>query len=531
MAGRATVLLTTAPAGSGKTYARFARYIWDEFLPHGDPDSVHCSNFPARMEPWSDPGRGEEGKGLVGLACDRLGLDADTVRGRVRQIPQAVLDSWLREGECDGPWNYFRDLDIDGWHIAIDEAHSYFPARGRPQHAALLRDWLAEIRHRGATVEFITQNPMQVCSELRRACGEKIQLTNLDNEVEPVFGCRVGDWLELKAKVTGRYLTWVRQEWYSQWGLGWKRSKAEVFSLDPWYFGLYDSFSRPAMGGGSGKGARSSWERFGWFRLVWWFVSRNSFPLMWRAGVVLLFVWLLFFDGQAYVVGKFNETIQKAFAGKGKAVAGAPAKGAPAARPAPGKAVLGRPGGEVAGPRSVHFVDVDEKGVKWCDRPYSAAACDELEAAGVRVAKAWIQSEDRAQALAARVAELEARIGELGSVVLVGTDSVRFENGDVWRVGDKIDLGPYSGDTVASLDQVRRLVRLASGRCLRLGGVPPAAVAEGRPKVPGHLQRVADAGSDKGKTGREKVDLQGSGHGLSRSGSVDRGPDRGIDRR
>ena len=111
-----------------------------------------------------------------------------------------VMDSWADEGKMEGPWSFFEGQDLNGCHIAIDEAHLYWPVSARPNHVKRLRDWVSTVRHQGATIEFITQHHGQVASRLLPRVASGLLLTNLENEREPMGGCRVGDWLNVWAK-------------------------------------------------------------------------------------------------------------------------------------------------------------------------------------------------------------------------------------------------------------------------------------------------------------------------------------------
>lgn len=436
--GKAVICLTTAPPGAGKTYVRFARFVFDTWLPECGP-GVHWSNFPVRFDSWEDD-QGNKGDGLVKLASRRYKLSPDEVRERVQQIPPEVIDTWRDNGRLEGPWTFFRDIDLNGAHIAIDEAHAFFPSKGRPKHAAALSEWLAEIRHRGATVEFITQHPGQVARELVRSCGEKLVLTNLENETEPLFNIRVGDWLELVAGLfTRRYVSYVRQERMIQWGMGWKISESGLFSLDPWYFSLYDSYSSPVAAGGHGAmGRLPPWKQYGRLRLLWWFYSRNFFGLSWRGAVLAAFAWVALFGGQKVLVKGFQSGIENIIATATPAgiTSQSDSTNDPIRRGEPVKAI-------------VEKLDVVESVAQLAKFTGLQMECDRLRE---------------------NLAQVQARLGEFGGLVMItGQDQIRFESGDTYKVGETIDYGPYKNCKVARIDWIRRAVVLSDGRLVRLG--------------------------------------------------------------
>lgn len=510
--GKAVVCLTSAPPGSGKTYIRFARFIWEEWLPYCSP-GVHWSNFPARMDPWEDE-QGNKGEGLAALASKRFKISEEEVRNRVRRIPEEVTDSWMNDKKVDGPWNYFRDVDINGAHIAIDEAHNFFPNSGRRKHAEALRDWLAEIRHRGATVEFITQHPGQVCKELGHICGERLILTNLENEFEPIGGCRTGDWLELWAGlVTKRYVSYVRQDRLIQWGSGWKVSKSMAYVLDPWFFQLYDSYSAPIGGGAAGMGQLPAWKRFSRLQLLWWFYRRNCFSLSWRAAVIGFWIWLSGFGGATVLAEGLSNGMMSLVSGT--------VRGASGTLDSEKKEDLKK---VASSGSSVISSSVSKGAPKSGLDPQLAEYRKALDMAAM----------DRA-VLEERLRELQERLGLQGGAVMIAGDCVRFESGDFFRVGEVIDYGPFAGLRIVQIDKVRRAVRLSDGRLLRLGldrrlqGSDKSASVSG---VQTGIPRVGADGKAIGETaqGGKPPGVQRTGHQGSRPNPVPFGSDGGIHR-
>ena len=523
MARGAVIVLTCAPPGAGKTYVRFARFVWDTWLPECAP-GVHWSNFPVRFDRWTDE-QGHEGPGLAALAADKYGLSDEDVRERVRVIPSAVVDEWRDDRRCEGPWTFFADKDINGAHIAIDEAHAFFPASGRPKHAKMLKDWLAEIRHRGATVEFITQHPGQVCKELVHACGERFILTNLENDREPMAGCRVGDWLELLAGwITGEYRSYVRQERVIQWGSSWKIADSRVFALDPWYFGLYDSFSAPLVSsGGAGMGQLAAWQRYGRLGLLWWFYKRNWFPLSWRAAAISAYVWVAFLGGGNVLVKEFERGVS------GLVKAGAPGavKSVGSGKKLPGSE---RGIGPDGGPAAVRG-GVDYMNGQWVERRILP---EEVDSVSERVREGVGALRANNEVMAKHCRELESRLGELGGAVMLCDGGVRFESGDFFRVGEAIDYGPYAGCRIVGIDSRRRAVRLNDGRLIRLGferlsRAKAGSAAEVSGRVPG-VGGDGFGGSASGGVGGGRSGIQQSGHSGGRSDSVSQRQDGLLDR-
>ena len=80
MAARSVITLTTAPAGSGKTYRRCAHYLINDFLPHGD--GVHWSNFPVFRDV------------VAQAVAKRTGAPVEAIMERIQIIPEEELKAW-----------------------------------------------------------------------------------------------------------------------------------------------------------------------------------------------------------------------------------------------------------------------------------------------------------------------------------------------------------------------------------------------------------------------------------------------------
>ena len=230
-----------------KRTAVVRRFVFDDFLRFHS--GVHYSNFPLLLDPYERDGVRREG--LVKEAADRWKLDVEEVRRRVQLISKETFDSWCDQSNDDGPWRLFHDVDLSGAHIAIDEVHHCFPSKGMgTRKRKKLLEWLSEIRHCGATVEFLTQHPKNVAAEVLRLVNYELVLVPLEELLDPWFGIRFGDWAELKAKLTGKFQALVREEKWAAYGKKQKRVSARMWVLDAWYFGLYNSHSKPQSGAG-----------------------------------------------------------------------------------------------------------------------------------------------------------------------------------------------------------------------------------------------------------------------------------------
>ena len=97
---RSVIMVTSAPAGSGKTYVRCARFIPVFFR---DGGVKHISNFPIKRE-------------AMRAFLDRKGyLPGAEFDNRVVELTRGLLNDW--EHERGGPWEYFREVDLTGFYL------------------------------------------------------------------------------------------------------------------------------------------------------------------------------------------------------------------------------------------------------------------------------------------------------------------------------------------------------------------------------------------------------------------------------
>jgi hypothetical protein len=283
---RSTVTLVTGEAGSGKSYVRCARFLVDEWLRDHERAGVHYSNFPVRFD------------GLVRAARRVHGIEEERVRELVRVIPVGELDEW-RTG-VSGPWDYFKDVDLTGCHIAIDEVHVYCGQKDPKKVRQQWQNWLGEIRHRGCTIELLSQSQHKIASELRWEAGERIELVNSERRRDPWCGIPLGDWYELQAGfVTGEYVASVWETTYRQTGGASRQTWVVVarrkFNIEPEYFGVYDSYSAPAMGGKASRvPVQREFQKRSRLGLGAWFFRRHWLRVSSRAAIAAGILWLMF---------------------------------------------------------------------------------------------------------------------------------------------------------------------------------------------------------------------------------------------
>lgn len=275
MSSRSVVTVTTGVSGSGKTYYRCAVFLVDEWLPNHS--GVLITNYPIN---------------LGNLVRDY----GEGVEDRVELIPPDVLREW-REGRS-GPWDYLRDRDISGCHIAIDEIHNYCPKTADNKLRKKWMQFIGELRHQGATIEFLTQNEAKCAKEILAEAEIRYEIINGENIRCPVLGYRMGDLYQFRAKALGRYLCPSYCIEYTQNQGGWVEINRSVFYRLPKYFEYYDSFSAPEHGQALGhKSEPMPWEKYSWPRLFCWFLMQYPFRIGLQVSFVAVFVWAFFMGG------------------------------------------------------------------------------------------------------------------------------------------------------------------------------------------------------------------------------------------
>ena len=174
------ITFTTGVAGCGKSFRRCAHFLVNEFLK--EPGGVHYSNFPVFRDV------------LASEMHKRTGRPEQEFLDRVQVIPQDEIKRWEKSNGVWGPWTYFEDIDLCHAHIAIDEIHNYCGTNTPRKVRQKWQEWLGEIRHRGCTVEFISQAPQKVAKEIHHEAGVRLSLTSQDTERDPFlkYRCQIG---------------------------------------------------------------------------------------------------------------------------------------------------------------------------------------------------------------------------------------------------------------------------------------------------------------------------------------------------
>mgnify|MGYP001230115756 CR=1 FL=1 len=226
---------------------------------------------------------------------------------RIEIIPEEILKKWR---VCEsGPWDYFKERDLEGCHIALDECHNLIRKGQGKVWVDSWQEWLAEIRHWGCTIEFISQSPGQVSPAIMQVAGQRLELVNNETRRDPLFRVLVFDWQQLIAKLFGEYESKIWEIEYHNQGKRWVESDRRAFRLNPELYPLYDTRSKSSMQKArvrKGDGTYGyPFEEFGWWGLIKWFVLRNAARVFPRLGFAFLVFFICFGGGARYVLGAY----------------------------------------------------------------------------------------------------------------------------------------------------------------------------------------------------------------------------------
>lgn len=471
-------MFSVGEPGAGKTYQRSAVYLLEEFLPNSDPDSVHWSNFPIVFEDREDEG-GSRIKGLVSLAGER-GISEDEVRRRVRVFPSDVVELCrnrdLKRGEepyCF--WHYFEEegLSISKCHIAIDEIQYYCGRRSNPKVKKLYEEFLGGGRHTGSTWEFLTQHPDKVAKCISMHTTVRLVIEKAEGRRDPWFRIPYYDWYQIRYLIFRKYnpASWIMEQRKQLIGsrVHWAEVEARFFHFKQQYFGAYNSYSTTeGTGGLTGVAQDPPCKRFGPFRLIAWFLSRNWWRLMFNSTVAtILFIGFLFWFARAAQNGSALELVQSVVVPESEK----PKKRRSVFEPPPQKP--GQVKGELVSVLDDEFSqEVQAVAVPEPVRPFpvpSSTKRDLTKKPQVEQGGIPDDVQDKLDSLQEDVERLSERLAYGSGLVGISNEKIILRDGGTYEVGDVIKFGQYEGLSIEELDYLHRAVRLSDGVWLRLG--------------------------------------------------------------
>ena len=467
---RQTSQLLTAPAGVGKSY-QIIHFIVHEFLPNGKGDvwtNIRLGKVPKNHStpPAYD---GETFADRIGkFVADKYGGDAEAYANRLKMLPSDELRRWMMQERVDnqgndmamhGPWEFFKEVDLTGAIIVIDEAHNVCGRKSTRRKKGRWQEFCGELRHRGACIQFVTQAPNKLANEVIHECGKRESLLDGEEERDDVFGIKFFYWLELLAKWRGKYVSFfMRSEYRDRDGKKTRRDSHIKIWRTPEIFALYDSFQAPEKGGvAAGQGIEQrEWEKRSWPSLLRWFVTSEENA--WRIGRRV---------GQAGAAAAFIVSIpflivflitSMSSATKTQVAKQEPKLQAKKERRAVGPRIT-------AAPRLPSTSDTKTERL---DKPVSIL----------------VSSDDEPDEVPAEIlSELEAyREAEKwrGTLVMLRPDGATMADGVFYRVGDEILRGPKKGRIIDAVHWKSRSVILDDGTRIFLGDAGLPDVEEGQ---------------------------------------------------
>jgi hypothetical protein len=418
---------TSAPAGTGKTAMRGARFTAEWLLPH--TQLTLYTNFPLNVEAIAD------------YVIQR---HPDMVRSRlidrIKFIPSDVLKSWSL-GES-GIEDYFGNIDLDGCRVAIDEVHTYVNAQTPGKIVQQWKTFLGTLRHRGCEFECLSQNESKVHKAIKDEAGERRCLFNSENKSDFLFGIKMEDWYELRAKLTGRYQPWIFETIHVEVLGKWREdeNRRAVYQLRPELFPLFDSYSAPHQGGNKAKGKVREYQQRSFAGLLLWFMRRNFFRVAIRCLVALTVAWLCFGGGMVSSINWFLASMERTKPAAAVSTSSPPAQTQQSVSSSESTENTANPAGDAYQVKSVE----DEQRAVIAQLKMQVAERD--------------KELDRVRTESARFAEIVSLFGQ----------QVTLRSGVTVDVGEQIPIGPLKGRTIKGVNHAKRRVILDDGSVLPL---------------------------------------------------------------
>ena len=313
-------LLTTAPMGGYKSYSRGPSFVIDQFLPNHDGHLY--TTIPLRVDE------------IAALAKKRHKIPESETKRRIHVLSQELVLSWTKENSLSGPWDLSLER-LEGSHLQFDEFHHYAPRTQEVERRKKWREWLSEIRHEGATIEFLTQDVTALDERLVKMITLRYDLVNLETQRDPFFKIRMLDWYELRSKSVGYWKPTIVQLEKIKVDGKWKAiDEQRKISPIPAFYNAYDSFSKPHKRVEADTEKSDSvdvenelnkkteivkpknknlkqWEKRSWLSLVLWFLAKNTWQVFSRFSLIMFLIWVCFMGGGKILASKAMDIPKK----------------------------------------------------------------------------------------------------------------------------------------------------------------------------------------------------------------------------
>jgi len=451
---RQTSTVLTAPAGTGKSYF-LVHDLVTKILPQTDKRVLTNLYFGPVPESHTTPPRfeGETFLDRIESYCNtRYG---EAIAASVKSRIVGINVEWLGLLKVGQGFDGLKDWEVSNAVIILDEAHNFCGSKHPKAARRAWQDFCGELRHRGASIVFVTQAISKLAAEVVEEAGKRQALVDVEEERDPFFGIQFYYWYQLRAKFVGEYISgFMRIDFRDIDGKKSKRSGVEFVTRRPEIFELYDSASAPEAGGQSSSvETHGEWSKRSWPSLLRWFVWHNVERFAKPLAVVAAFVIVFLFGGRLFgwcagaltaFGGSGSGSISPAVVGRGSPV--------PSSVQVAGAAGVGAPRGSVA--PAVPDVVVER---------------DSL------------------------AAEIQAMRGRASALRMVAPDRCAFADAIPLRVGDVVDTGFFSGDKIEIIDYPRRSVRVGD-TWLRLASSEHRPAGAALPAVSTSTTDSADRG-------------------------------------
>jgi hypothetical protein len=230
------------------------------------PDLQIVTNMPLKFEGWVPELRARLSL-LAPHEWSSLQEDREKF-GLGRRTPSASSSIGLRRlfGEQTDTVFYF------------DEAHELFAKSDSRFWRSQCGLFCGTLRKRNCSVVFISQNAAKLAKEVLDEAEVKIETQHARQTFVAPFGWCLDDVRQLMASWVGFYEPQVYEHIWAHAQGRWKRERTKTFVLGRSGFALYES----SVHGDSGGVSESEvWQR-GRLWVTFWFIRRNSWPLVWR---------------------------------------------------------------------------------------------------------------------------------------------------------------------------------------------------------------------------------------------------------
>lgn len=438
--------ITLGQMGVGKSYTRVHAIVSQMLL---DPQLKICTNIDLNFD------------AIAEYASRVHKMEPDVVRSRLELIPQDVARKWRLQSS--GPWDYFSGRDTQGMHLILDESHEMVSRHHHKTHVAKWLEFIRTIRHRGATVEFLTQTDADFPEPLKKVCAKRFYVTDGSAWRDPITTIPLGDWQQLWCRWGNRpYIPWIMRTEKVLLDNKWISNDVAWYRREPWVFKLYNSHQETADGE-SGERRKDPHEIYGDWGILRWFLRRNWTRLVFNRNAWIMAVLLLFASGN-------GTPIIKAFTTEGQRIMTASIPKADATylkkdRGKQTKKVVQKMNLDQMSPQQQLEIIKPEY-----QRLLSAQVNHSGEVAAITMER------DRVQRLYLEaLSTLDAYYKEAdksSKLKMLTPGSIVMESGEEIFTGDVILDGVYKGERLVSINYQRRRAEFASGLILRMVSDP-----------------------------------------------------------